>query len=456
VPDPIPVRSPWIDELSAPGRPQPLDRDVTVDVAVVGAGIAGAATSFFILRDTALSVLLVERDRMGHGATGHNAGQLTTYFERPLIDLVDAYGLDQAIAAQRSIDGAWDLLELMVAESGAPVRIDRFIGHMGMFTLNHLCVHLGDSLLRRGANLRVPACIVADDAPFLPDIPREFSGLYSVVSRRSIHQLLGGGDDRYCAVLSDKKGCANGALLVEQIVGHLQERFADRFRFVDHTPVRRVALDARSVTIAAGEHRATASRVVMCTNGFMDHVVENLAGPEIERQMHHRVSGTVGYVAGFLDESGPDANALSFIRNAVIGESTPYVYVTRRPYARSNGPRTLTCIGGPETELTNLTDYSPESSVPADVIAEIDGEILPIVLPNRDRGLPYDYAWHGVMAYTDSKVRLIGFEPRNPTMMYNLGCNGVGMLPSIYGGYRIARLLRGDDLEPSIFDPPDG
>jgi glycine/D-amino acid oxidase-like deaminating enzyme len=454
--DPIPSRSPWIDELSAPASPQPLDGDVTVDVAVIGAGIAGAATSFFVLRDTALSVLLVERGRMAHGATGHNAGQLTTYFERPLLDLVDTYGFDQAIAAQRAIDGAWDLLELMVAESEAPVRIDRFTGHMGMFTLNHLCVHLGHSLLRRRAGLRVPTCVVADDAPFLSDIPSEFFGLYSVVSRENVEQLLGGTKGRYCAALSDDKGCVNGALLVEQIVDHLQARFAGRFRFVDHTPVERVALDAGVATIDAGDHRVTASRVVMCTNGFMDHVVENLAGPDIGRQMHHRVSGTVGYVAGFLDDATQDAGALSFIRNAVIGESTPYVYLTRRPYARPEGPRTLTCIGGPEAELTDLADYSPESGFPPDVIGEIDDEILPIVQPSRDRGRPYDFAWHGVMAYTESKVRLIGFEPRNPTMMYNLGCNGVGMMPSIYGGYRIARLLRGDDLEPSIFDPPEG
>jgi len=32
-------------------------------------------------------VLLLERDRVARGATGHNAGQLTTYLERPLFDV---------------------------------------------------------------------------------------------------------------------------------------------------------------------------------------------------------------------------------------------------------------------------------------------------------------------------------------------------------------------------------
>ena len=53
--------------------------------------------------------------------------------QRPLFDLVDSYGFDKVIAAQRDIDNSWDLLDIMVADSGAPARIDRFTGYLGMF-----------------------------------------------------------------------------------------------------------------------------------------------------------------------------------------------------------------------------------------------------------------------------------------------------------------------------------
>ncbi len=89
----------------------------------------------------------------------------------------------------------------------------------------------------------------------------------------------------------------------------------------------------------------------MCTNGFVDHVVENLVGSDIGAHMHHRVSGTVGYMAAFVEDTDRPAKAISFIRNEIIGESTPYVYVTRRSHDRANGTATLTCIGGPETAL---------------------------------------------------------------------------------------------------------
>lgn len=449
----IPSRSPWIEQLRFVDVARPLEGDVSTDVAIVGAGIAGVSTAFFVLRDTDRSVLLIERDCVGHGATGHNAGQLATYFERPLAELVEEFGFDRAMAGQSAIDDTWDLLDIMVAESGATARIDRFIGHMGMFTLNHLQVHLRHSQLRQRGGLRVSSCVVSEDAPFLGAIPTEFDGLYTVVPQARVCELLRTSDDRYTAVMSDQKGCGNSALIVEQVLDYLLNTFGDRFRYVDHTAVSHISLDRSAATVDAGGYRVAASRVVMCTNGFVDHIVENLAGDQIGTALNHRVSGTVGYMAGFVQDAVLEANAFSYIRNAAIGGDIPYVYVTSRPFDRPNGPATLTCIGGPENILEDRSDYSPDAGFPARVIREIDNEILPIVHPSRAAGLEYDYAWHGLMGYTGAKVRLIGFEPRNPVLMYNLGCNGVGFMPSIYGGYRIARLLCGDPLGASIFDP---
>ena len=64
-----------------------------------------------------------------------------------------------------------------------------------------------------------------------------------------------------------------------------------------------------------------------------------------------------------------------------------------------------------------------------------------------------DYSWHGVIGYSASGVRLIGPEPPNASLLYNLGCNGVGFLLSIYGGERIACHLAGSPPTPNIFDP---
>src|SRR5215213_3783983 len=236
-----PTRSPWLAQLADDGPLQPLEADTSADVAVVGAGIAGVATAFFILRGTSHSVLLIERDRVARGATGRNAGQLTTYFERPLCDIADEFGAELAVEAQRGFDGADDLFDLMVAETGATVRVERFTGHMGMFNLHHLEVHLRNNLLRRQGGWRAEACVVSERAEFRDALPADFERLYDVVPHARVRELLDIDEDRYCAVMSSPKGSANSGLLSQQALAYLKRRYAGRFRFVDRTPVARIA-----------------------------------------------------------------------------------------------------------------------------------------------------------------------------------------------------------------------
>src|SRR6185369_5681484 len=118
-------RSPWISQLAPDGPARPLEADATADVAIVGAGIAGVATAFFTLRATDRSVLLIERDRVARGATGRNAGQLTTYFERPLASIAAQFGVALAVEAQRTFDDAHDLMDEIAAEAGTTVRVER-------------------------------------------------------------------------------------------------------------------------------------------------------------------------------------------------------------------------------------------------------------------------------------------------------------------------------------------
>ncbi len=57
------------------------------------------------------------------------------------------------------------------------------------------------------------------------------------------------------------------------------------------------------------------------------------------------------------------------------------------------------------------------------------------------------------MGYTPNGIRLIGPEPLNTNLYYKLGCNGIGILPSIFGANKISLMLRGNKFKKSIFDP---
>jgi glycine/D-amino acid oxidase-like deaminating enzyme len=450
----LPSRSPWIAQLEPLGPARPLDADATADVAIVGAGIAGLATAFWTLRDSDRSVLLVERDRIASGATGRNAGQLTTYFERPLASIAQQFGEGLAVEGQRALDQAHELLDLMAAETEASVRIERFDGHMGMYSLNHVLVHLRNNLVRRPGGLRQERCVISEDADFLADIPAELGPLYSVVPQAEVRALLETDDDRYRAVLSDRKGCANSGVLVQQVLAYLERAFPRRFRYVDRTPIQRLVVQSGDggVRLHTDAGRMIdADRVVLCTNGFTSHHVEEASGAPIELHEEQRVVGTIGFMAAFVEERARPPAAFSYIRNAEIGGSVPYVYVTRRTYDRPADTVTLTCMGGPEWPYEG--EWRDDLPFPGSLLETMDAEVRPFAQPARPAGLPYDFQWHGLMGYMPGRVRIIGPHPDHPALLYNLGCNGVGFLPSIHGGREVARVLAGERLAPSIFDP---
>ena len=411
----------------------------------MGAGIAGVATAFFTLRATTGRVILIERDRVARGATGRNAGQLTTYFERPLFEIADEFGAEMAIEGQRAFDDAHRLLDLMTAETGASVRVDRFSGHMGMLSLNHLQLYLRNSGspprgLReepRRRRRRIPR----------PD-PDEFASFYTVVPQATIR--LDTDDDRYRAVLSDRKGCINSGLLVQQVLAFLERRYPDRFRYVDRTVVDHVVAGAgRGVALRANGHAVAASRVVLCTNGFVDHTIEDPDGHPIELHEDQRVTGKVGYMVAFAEEQPRTEAAMSYIRNCHRRRHA--VRTSPGGPTAAGGTVTLTCMGGPEHAIDG--PWHASQPFPGVMLSTMDTTVRPFAQATRPARLPYDFQWHGLMGYMDGGVRVIGEHPRHSGLLYNLGCNGVGFLPSICGGERVARILAGETLPPSIFDP---
>jgi glycine/D-amino acid oxidase-like deaminating enzyme len=72
--------SPWIQQLKRTRHVARIKENTVADVAIIGGGIAGISTAYFTLKHTDKKVLLVEAGKIAHGATGHNAGQIVSYF----------------------------------------------------------------------------------------------------------------------------------------------------------------------------------------------------------------------------------------------------------------------------------------------------------------------------------------------------------------------------------------
>jgi glycine/D-amino acid oxidase-like deaminating enzyme len=103
--------------------------------------------------------------------------------------------------------------------------------------------------------------------------------------------------------------------------------------------------------------------------------------------------------------------------------------------------------------LESHQKYDRQNEYINDGIDRIDDFLHHYYTPAPKSKINYDFTWHGLMGYTANGIRLIGPSSENPNLLYNLGCNGIGILPSIYGGFKISQFLLNVTQAPSIFDP---
>lgn len=118
-------------ENHGPARP-PLDGDVTVDVAIVGGGFTGLWTAREILRrEPSCSVLVVEAETCGFGASGRNGGWASALFAESDAAIERHHGRSAALAMRRT-------MQRSVAELGTAADadgIDCDFVHAGTVTL---------------------------------------------------------------------------------------------------------------------------------------------------------------------------------------------------------------------------------------------------------------------------------------------------------------------------------
>ncbi|WP_017299143.1 FAD-dependent oxidoreductase [Nodosilinea nodulosa] len=84
----------WIDS-TLPSTYPALSQDVTVDVAVVGAGLAGVMTAK-LLKRAGKTVALIEADRIGRGTSGHTTAKVSALHQLIYADLIDEHGDEKA------------------------------------------------------------------------------------------------------------------------------------------------------------------------------------------------------------------------------------------------------------------------------------------------------------------------------------------------------------------------
>ncbi len=448
--------SPWVAQLHHRYVSGKLQGNISTDIAIVGAGIAGVSTAYFILKYTDKQVALIEGKTVASGATGHNAGQIVSNFETHLSQLVEEFGAEMTMKGQEAINTSWKLIEEIYRDTELKTDYADFIGFTGCQDAQELGMYLENIYYQKQAGMKVDRLEVSETV--LEMIQEKYTGLYSVVGADEVMLKMETKDSSYIAVLSVRKGCMNSAEFCEDLVEFMSREYGGRFTLYEHSRIEKIELEKNGAVLIGSQGRAEANRVVLCTNGFWHVKIVNEGRDDIEKKFKKMVRGIIGYMSAYIDETLRPTTAISYTpkrKNAGNDpfDADPYYYITRRQYKLEDGREgNLISVGGPETRLEKPEElYLGTEIYPEEAMKALDA-FLHEGYAWAPEKITYSYHWHGLMGYTPNGVRAIGPEPLNRVLMYNLGCNGVGILPSIYGGRKIAEFLNGEVQERSIFD----
>ncbi len=118
----------WRKTAALPRFPS-IDHDITVDVAIVGAGITGVTTAY-LLKQAGLSVALIEREQCGGIDTSHTTAHLTAATDLRLQELKGRFGPDVARAVWDGGMAAIERIEQNIQEHQIDCRFRRCPGFL--------------------------------------------------------------------------------------------------------------------------------------------------------------------------------------------------------------------------------------------------------------------------------------------------------------------------------------
>ncbi len=121
--------SSWFANIPKPLKFEKLNKNISVDVVIVGGGIAGLSIAY-ILSKTGKRVAVLDDGYIGSGETGHTTAHITHALDDRYFNLEKMFGTDGALLAAESHTSAIDFIETVVFEEKIECDFERLDGYL--------------------------------------------------------------------------------------------------------------------------------------------------------------------------------------------------------------------------------------------------------------------------------------------------------------------------------------
>jgi glycine/D-amino acid oxidase-like deaminating enzyme len=388
----------WWDTVE-PQAPSPKPHaPSTADVAIIGAGYTGLSAARTLARAGA-TVVVLERERAGWGASSRNGGQVLAGLKIDALSLVDRYGEARAHDVFAEATKASAYLESLIAAESIACDYAR-VGHLqAAWKASHL-----DAFRREQALLA-----------------RVFDHPVHVVGRAE--QAAEIGSTRYHGVLVDETSAAiNPAKYVHGLAGAARR---GGVTILEHTPADEIRRVGKRWSVISGPLTIDAGDVLLATNGYTDG-----AAPALQRRLV-----PVGSYIIATAPLAPDVARTLLPRRRMAFDSKNFLY-----YFRVTDDRRLLFGGRAEFGTADQLSTTRAAALLHRGMVDVFPQLA---------GVEVEYAWSGNVAFTRDEMPRAG---RLDGLYYAGGYCGHGIAMATYLGDQIARRIAGEPMVNPLFD----
>ncbi|NRF68850.1 FAD-binding oxidoreductase [Aquincola sp. S2] len=378
---------------------RPLAGRNETDVCIIGAGFAGLATALGLIERGRSNLVVLEAERVGHGASGRNGGFVFGGYSLDNAELLSQLGPERARAAYGLTREALGTIRRRIGQHG--IACDKVEG-------GALLVNWFDepAILERQQRLMRDA----------------FGVEWGLIDKRELDA---------CHVRSDRYF---GALLepdafhfhpLKYTLGLAAAIGAGGGRVHEHSPVRSIRRRGAVWRVRTAHGEVHARELVIAGGGYLRHLV-----PALERAMLP--------IATYVMVTEP----LGALGKALI-PSPAAIYDTRFAFDYYRMlPDTRLLWGG----RINVRDRRPED------IADFLKRDLLRVYP-RLADVKVDFAWSGLMSYARHKMPQIGRLASGPCAgaWHAISFGGHGVAPTTVAGELLAAAIASAQPIPEAF-----